>query len=86
MGDVDKRLDPIRQGYEELNIRLKQSYTGDWNDHVHDSFEQYNSQIKTISNDISSILGEVVALSIETYGEETLVQDAEDVIAEVENA
>lgn len=86
MGRVDlTNLYKAVNDYSECYADLLRKYESGWNDPVHESYSQYNAQMKSFCDELDQVLCSTKKINDSLDGYNQLVERAESLINEVDS-
>lgn len=81
-------ISQIKRGsldYQKMSSDLAQNHKGPWEDSVHDSFVNYNKQVKSSSEIISKIYDSTNDIANSSFDNQELISKANSVLNEVKS-
>lgn len=86
MKTVDiSQIKRVSLDYRKMSEDLTQNHNGSWEDSVHDSFVNYNKQIKSSSETISKIYDSTNKIADSSFDNQELISKANSVLNEVKS-
>ncbi len=77
------RIEKVSLEYQNMSADLIRNHKGLWDDPVHDSFVEYNKQIKSSSENISKIYASTNEVANTSFNNQELIAKANSVLSEV---
>lgn len=84
MKSIDiSQIKKVNLDFQNMSADLIQSHKGQWDDPVHDSFADFNKQIKTSSETVSKIYNSTNDIANASFDNQDLISKADSVLHEV---
>ena len=77
------QINKVSLEYQKMSADLIQNHKGLWDDPVHDSFVEYNKQIKSSNENISKIYDSTNDVASTAFNNQELISKADSVLNEV---